>query len=362
MSAPPLSPPPHAATDATRRSLQARRSAPVAKGTVLGTTPLGTLLLALVVALALGLPLVAEGHLISLGVLLFLNAYLALSWNVMMGFAGQLSLGHALYFGLGAYTGAVLFMGYGLSPWIAMPVAAGISAAAGAFIGFLGFRFGVKGVYFALLTIAFAEFTRILFDHWGFVGGSSGLFLTVENRDDNDLWMLRGAPEMFYYVLLALLAAGLALSRWLLGRRIGFYWRAIREDQEAAETLGVDAFRYKIAAVAVSAGMTSLAGVVFAFYYNNLYPETVFSIHRSVELILGAIVGGIGTLVGPVLGAALLLGLGEALTAVTEDWGVDGIKQFFYGAFLLAIIVYRPTGIWPWLRTRLKLVHEEDGR
>lgn len=334
--------------------------APTAPGEpLLGATRLGAMLLAGAAIVALALPLVAEGHLISLGVLLFLNAYLAMSWNVMMGFAGQLSIGHALYFGLGAYSGAALSMHYGLSPWIAMAVAAVLSAAAGAVIGFLGFRFGVKGVYFALLTIAFAEFTRILFDHWGWVGGSSGLFLAVENRADSNLAMLRGSPAMFYYVMLGLLAGGLALSWALLRRRVGFYWRAIREDQEAAETLGINAFRYKILAVMVSASMTSLAGVVYAFYYNNLYPDTVFSIHRSVELMLGAIVGGIGTLIGPILGAGILLVLGEGLTAITESWGIDGVKQFFYGVFLLLIIVYRPTGVWPWLRKGLRLTEGE---
>lgn len=325
---------------------------------MLGTTPRGTAALAVAALAALALPFVGGGYVISLGILFFLQAYLAMSWNVMMGFAGQLSIGHALYFGLGAYTGAALSVHFGLSPWAAMPVAAALAAGAGAAIGFLGFRFGIKGVYFALLTIAFAEFVRILFDHWGWVGGSSGLFLAVENRADNDLWMLRGAPVMFYYVMLALLLAGLALSRVLLGRRIGYYWQAIREDQEAAETLGINAFLYKIYAVMVSASMTSVAGVVYVFYYNNLYPDTVFSIHRSVELMLGAIVGGIGTLTGPVLGAGILLVLGEGLTAATEAWRIDGIKQFFYGLFLLAIIFYRPAGVWPWLCARLKLVKE----
>lgn len=325
----------------------------------LGTTRRGTVALLLAGLAALVLPLAGGGYVVSLGVLFFFQAYLAMSWNVMMGFAGQLSLGHALYFGLGAYTGAALSTHFGLSPWLAMPVAAALAAGAGAAIGFLGFRFGIKGVYFALLTIAFAEFTRILFDHWGWVGGSSGLFLAVENRADSDLWMLRGAPTMFYYVMLGMLAAGLALSHLLLRRRIGYYWQAIREDQEAAETLGIDAFRYKILAVMVSAAMTATAGVVYAFYYNNLYPDTTFSIHRSVELMLGAIVGGIGTLTGPVLGAGILLVLGEGLTAATEAWRVDGIKQFFYGLFLLAIILYRPSGVWPWLRDRLRLTGED---
>ena len=175
-----------------------------------------------------------------------------------------------------------------------------VSAAAGAVIGFLAFRFGVAGVYFAILTIAFAEFARIGFDHWSWVGGSAGFFLPVANYTRNDLWSLRGSPTMFYYLALAMtVAAFVALPRCCCSSRAGYYWQAIRESPEAAQALGIDIFRYKMYAVVLSAAMTSLGGVLFAFYYNNLFPEQVFHISRSIELILGPIIGGIGTLFGP---------------------------------------------------------------
>src|SRR6185312_4425611 len=126
------------------------------------------------------------------------------AWNIMMGFAGQLSLGHALYVGLGAYTTAALYVHYGISPWLGLPVAIALSSLTGAAIGFLAFRFKVGGVYFAILTIAFAEFARIGFDHFTWVNASSGLFLPVANYTQSDLWNLRGKPMMFYYVMLAL--------------------------------------------------------------------------------------------------------------------------------------------------------------
>ncbi len=313
-----------------------------------------TIGLAVLGALLAAAPLLVGDYMLSLLILVLYQAYVGLAWNVMMGFAGQLSLGHALYVGLGAYASGALFVHFGISPWIGMLAGILVAMAAGAVIGTLGFRFGVKGVYFALLTIAFAEFTRILFDHWGWVGASSGLFLPVAHGEFS-LGFLRGPPVMFYYVAFGMLAAGFGLCWWLLRRRIGYYWQAIREDQDAAETLGIDVFRYKMAAVLLSAAMTAVGGVFYAFYYNNLYPETIFNMHRSIELMLGTIIGGIGTLFGPILGAALLVALGELLTIVTENWGLDGIKQVFYGVCLLVIVVWRPAGIWPWLRDRLGL-------
>ncbi len=198
-------------------------------------------------------------------------------------------------------------------PGSAFPPRSRSPSPCGALIGFLAFRFGVGGVYFAILTIAFAEFARIGFDHFRWVGGSSGFFLPVANYASNDLWNLRGNPTMFYYVMLALTVAAFVLCHVLLKSRIGYYWQAIREDEAAARSLGINTFRYKMIAVVISAGMTAVAGVFFAFYYNNLFPEQVFHISRSIELILGPIIGGIGTLFGPIIGAFLLTGLSELM-------------------------------------------------
>ena len=255
---------------------------------------LGALLVAFLVA-----PWFANDYVLTVLILILYFAYVGQAWNIMMGFAGQLSLGHALYVGLGAYTTAALYVHFGISPWLGLPVAIAIAALAGAAIGYLAFRFGVAGVYFAILTIAFAEFARIGFDHFRWVSGSSGFFLPVANYTRNDLWNLRGSPTMFYYVILALTVMAFLICHWLLRSRIGYFWQAIREDELAAKTLGIDTFRCKMIAVVISAAMTSVAGVFFAFYYNNLFPEQVFNIARSIELILGPIIGGIGTLFGP---------------------------------------------------------------
>jgi len=317
----------------------------------------GLVVLAALLVLLAVFPLFASGYLLAVGFLILYFAYVGQAWNVMMGFAGQLSLGHSLYVGLGAYAAAALYVHFGLSPWIGLGAAIGISVLAGAAIGFLAFRFGVAGVYFAILTIAFAEFARIGFDHFAWVRGSSGLFLPVANYTENDLWNLRGSPTMFYYLMLAMTVGAFVLCHGLLRSRMGYYWLAIRESPEAAEALGVNVFRYKMYAVVISAAMTSLAGVVFAFYYNNLFPEQIFHISRSIELILGPIIGGIGTLVGPIVGAFLLTGLAEGLRELMLQLGIDvpGVKQVFYGLCLLMVIMFLPDGVWPPLAKKLGL-------
>ena len=311
--------------------------------------------LAFFVAVMLVLPLFAGNYVVSMLVVVLFSAYVGQAWNLMMGYAGQLSLGHALYVGLGAYISGALFVHYGLPPWIGMLAGMAAAGLAGVVIAALSFRFGVTGVYFALLTIAFAELTRIAFNHFGWVGGSSGLYLPVVTLTHDDIVHLRGSPTMFYYVLLALTLAALALSHLLLGRRVGFYWRAIREDQEAAQAAGIDVFRYKVAAVALSATMTAIAGALMAFYDNNLYPDTAFGISRSIDIITAPIIGGLGTLFGPILGAFVLTMLSETMTSLSANLGVNGLKQWIYGATLLVIVMLQPAGLWPWLKTLLRL-------
>ena len=317
----------------------------------------GLVLLAGLLVLLLVFPLFASGYLLALGFLILYFAYVGQAWNIMMGFAGQLSLGHSLYVGLGAYAAAALYVHFGLSPWVGLAASILLCALAGAVIGFLAFRFGVAGVYFAILTIAFAEFARIGFDHFAWVRGASGLFLPVANYTRNDLWNLRGSPAMFYYLMLGLTAGAFVLCHALLRSRMGYYWLAIRESPEAAQALGVNLFRYKLAAVVLSAALTSLAGVVFAFYYNNLFPEQIFHISRSIELILGPIIGGIGTLFGPILGAVVLTLLSDGITELLAafGWEIPGIKQVFYGVVLLAVVMFLPHGIWPALARKLRL-------
>jgi branched-chain amino acid transport system permease protein len=318
-------------------------------------------LLGLLLAVLLAAPWVVNDYLLTVLIVILYSAFTGQAWNIMMGFAGQLSLGNAIYAGLGAYVAAVLFTKFGIGPWIGFLAAIPIAAGCGAIIGFLAFRFGVTGLYFAILTIAFAEFARIGFDHLEIVNASAGLFLPVAQYAHNDLWRLRGNPAMFYYVILAATVLVFVLCRILLRSRVGYFWLAIREDEQAARATGIDTFRYKMYAVMISAAITSFAGVFYAFFYNNLFPEDVFNISRSIEMILGPFIGGIGTLFGPILGAFVLTGLSETLNAAMNVFGIDlaGTKQLFYGVCLLLVILALPEGVWPPLARRLDIVKDK---
>lgn len=315
--------------------------------------------LAVLLALLLAAPALLGGYGLSVLILVLYFAYVGQAWNIMMGFAGQLSLGHALYAGLGGYMAAGLYFHYGIGPWLGIFAAVAAAVAAGAIVGYLGFRFSLAGVYFALLTIAFSEFTRIAFDNWPWTGGSGGLFLRVE-RGVTDPANLRGGPVLFYYVILALAVGALILCRFLLESRLGRYWLAIREDAEAAQAVGVPVLWCKMLAVTISAALTAVAGVWNAFYYNNLFPENAFAMGRSIEMTLSPIIGGLGTLFGPFVGAVVLTGLGEIFTAAGERLDIPGIKQIFYGLALMLIVMYRPAGIWPWLAAKLGITERRS--
>lgn len=311
-------------------------------------------------ALLLVAPWLLDRYVLSLMILMLYFAFVGQAWNIMMGLAGQLSLGHALYVGLGAYTAAALFQHFSVVPWLGMIAAVAVCVVVASFIGWLAFRFGIGGTYFALLTIAFAEFTRIGFDHFTWVGGSGGFFLKVVQQGRIDWLNLRGPPRMFYFLALALTVIAFLTTAWLMRSRAGYYFRAIRDNEEAARSAGINTFRYKMFAIQISAALTALAGVFYAFYYNNLFPEQTFGIGRSIEIILAPIIGGIGTLFGPIIGAALLALLSEGLNALLQTFGIDapGLKQILYGVALGLAIMFMPHGVWPALARRLKLARE----
>lgn len=337
-------------------------------------TPLGRAALLAFAVLLLAVPWIASGYVLSVSIICLYLAYMGQAWNLMLGFAGLLSIGHALFVGLGAYTSGYLFTKLNVPPVIGVAAAIAIAMAMGSIIGYLGFRFAIGGVYFALLTIAFSEFVRILLDHAKFLGGTEGLFLPVsqESRRGVDLINLRGSTEMYYYVILGLAAGAFLLCRALLNGRVGYYWRAIRDNPEAAEAVGVDIFRFRMYAVLLSSGMAGVAGVFYAFYYNNLFPEQVLGIERSIEVTLAPIVGGVGTLFGPIFGAFVLTPLGELLTEAVElfkETGLiaknvktDGVKLMFWGLAVALIVLLKPKGLWPWVCESLGLVKRPDQR
>ena len=283
-------------------------------------------------------------------VLLF--AFIGVAWNLMGGYAKQLSLGHAAYFGLGAYTSSVLLIHYDVSPWIGMVAGGVVAMAASLPIGWLCFR--LRGPYFAIATIATAQVLMLLF----LAGGSCNADWCVKFRDltwgaeGTTMPNLGSAPLMmqfegkapYYYVALGLLALGLVVT-WLIERSyIGYYLVAIGEDEDAAEAVGVNAAKIKRDIYLISAFLTALAGTFYVQYIYFIDPNTAFSFNISVEAALVSIVGGIGTLWGPVLGTVLL----EAGSALLQSWlgsGRSGLQLTVYSLILIAVILWRPTGL-----------------
>ena len=313
-----------------------------------------SLLLLCALSAAIGLPFLLDDYLLSVVILSLYFAYVGQAWNMMMGFAGQLSLGHALYVGLGAYIGAGFFIHFNLSPWISALLSFTVAAMIGACIAWLGFRFAIKGVHFSLLTIAFAECARLIFEHWHYFGATAGLFLPVKTDQMTDVFNLRGDPFLFYYTFLVMVFCLYTFVRKLLKTRFGYFMLALREDQQAAESLGIPLLRIKIITVALSGGLASLGGLVFAFYQNSLFPEQTFAMARSIEFIMGPIVGGVGTLLGPIVGALLLTPMGEGLSFIVDmmQLHLPGLKHLFYGLAMLLIMLFMPKGLWPFLQNQ----------
>jgi branched-chain amino acid transport system permease protein len=266
-----------------------------------------------------------------------------------------LSLGHALYVGIGAYVSAALWIHFGAGPWLGVLTAIPIAALVGAFVGWLGWRFG-DGVIFTLRTVAFAEFARVGFDHFGFIGASAGLRLPASGAGAQ-WWNLGGSPMSPYYVALALASGAAALVAILRHSRLGYRLLAAREDAQAARALGVSTFRARMMAMLLSSSMTAVGGTFYAFYYRDELPGEVFGITPSVELMLAPVIGGVGTIFGPIVGALILSPLGEALPAVAQRFGLDASasRAVLYGLLLMIVIWLRPSGVWPWLATVLRI-------
>jgi branched-chain amino acid transport system permease protein len=308
------------------------------------------LAVAAIAALA-ALPAVLGPYALAIAINILLFAYLGQAWNIIGGYAGQLSVGHAAFVGVGGYTAAVLAAETGLSPWIGMVVGAALAGALGAVIGYLGFRFGLRGFYFVLLTVAFAEMCRIVVNNWERVGGAVGFYITYTGDPRR---MSFGDDRAWYYIALALMLLATGVTRALERRRFGIYLTAIREDETACEALGVDTLRYKLLAMVLSSFLTGLAGTVYAYRYSSLQPNAVFGIPLSVEIILRPIVGGSGTLLGPIVGSFILTPLGELSRALFGQGGWHGAHLVMYGVLLVAVVLFVPQGVVPWVTGLLR--------
>lgn len=272
--------------------------------------------------------------------LCLLFALLGQSWNILGGYGGQYSFGHAAFFGTGGYAAAILQVRLGLDPWSAALLAVAAAAVAGAVIGGLSFRYGLRGSYFALVTLAFAEVFRVVANSVGFTGGGVGILIPLKIAAGNFQF---GAKRDFYYVALAFVGLGIAATLYLARSRFGARLVALRENEAAAQALGVDPFRVKLGAITLSAALAGLAGVLYAQYFLYLDPGIAYGPAMSITALLGPIVGGTGTILGPLIGAVALRGLGEGASLLTGD--APGLNLVLYGVVLVLTQRFLPDGL-----------------
>jgi branched-chain amino acid transport system permease protein len=291
-------------------------------------------------------PAVLSSYAVTILTLIFFYGFLGQSWNIVGGYAGQLSAGHAAFVGVGAYTSATLSQSFGVTPWIGMFAGGLLAAALGALIGYLGFRFGLRGFYFVLLTVAFAEVCRIVASNTEAVGGALGLYITFTGNPRQFQFQ---DPRAHYYIALALMLLATAVVALVERRRFGVYLGAIREDETAAEALGVDAFRMKLLAMVLSSFLTGIGGTFYAFYLLSLQPGAVFGIPLSVEIVIRPIVGGAGTLLGPIIGSFILTPLGEVSRYYFGQLGYHGAHLIVYGLLLISVVLFLPQGAYPFI-------------
>jgi branched-chain amino acid transport system permease protein len=292
-------------------------------------------------------PALFGSYAITIFTLIFFYGFLGQAWNIVGGYAGQLSAGHAAYLGIGAYTAALLSVESGVTPWIGMFVGGALAAVLGTIVGFLGFRFGLRGFYFVLLTVAFAEICRITVANVDALGGAVGYYISFTG---NPLQFQFQDNRAYYYIALGFMLAATALVAWLQGRRFGVYLAAIREDESACEALGVNTFKYKMLAMMLSSFLTGVGGTFYAFYLFSLNPNTVFGVPLSVEIIIRPIVGGAGTVLGPILGSFILSPLAELARHYFAQGGWTGAHLIVYGALLIAVVLFLPEGAYPRLQ------------
>jgi branched-chain amino acid transport system permease protein len=280
----------------------------------------------------------------TMSVLIFalLYAYFALSWNIVGGIAGQLSLGHSVYAGIGAYTSTVLFLQYGLSPWIGMTIGAALAALAAILIGFPCFK--LRGAYFALATLAFAMIMKIIVENThNWLGGPRGLEITLLK---NAPWQFQHTSKLFYYgVAVIMILVVIVCTRWILRSRVGYYLNAIKNDQEAAQSLGINVTYLKLTAAVISAAFTSIGGTFYAQFVLYINPEKIMGSHLSIQLAVMCIIGGRGTIMGPILGAILLMA-SEEITRLYFAGKIVGIDLMLYGIILMVVIRFVPQGIY----------------
>lgn len=299
---------------------------------------------------------IANNYLLHVGIIIFLNIIFGLSWNLLGGYTGQISFGHAMFLGMGAYTTMILVSKHGMNPLFAVVLGALFALLLSIPVGAILFK--LRGPYFALGTLATAEIIRLIATNWSsLTGGGSGLLLL--NIPPIPLGFINiqlGTKLSLYYFALMFTILTLIVMYFIINRKEGYFFMSIREDEDASLAMGIDTKRYKILALSISAFFSGIAGGILALVVGIIEPETVFAVHLSAEMIFVAVIGGIGTIMGPIIGAFILV----ILTELLKDW-IGTAYLVIYGLLLMLVILYMPEGIYGWLRKRLVRLRGEAG-
>ena len=275
-------------------------------------------------------------------ILFFMFAMMGVAWNIMGGYAGMFSFGQVAFFGIGAYTSSFLLITYQVNPWIGMIAGGLVAALVAAAIGYPCSN--LRGHYFAIATIAFGEIVRTHFNNWKLVGGAEGLSLPMLDGGFRD-FMFHSSKLPYYYIILAFLLIAIIVCYTISTTKMGYYFRAIKEGHDVARVLGINVAWYRLVAIMVSAFLTAMAGTFYAQYVLYIDPESVMLLPVSIQLVLICMLGGAGSVMGPVIGAAILIPLSE----VTRIWlghKGTGIDMLIYGFLITLISVYQPKGVW----------------
>lgn len=311
-------------------------------------------------ALLLLLPEWFDTYVVDIAIFTLFWAFLGLAWNLLGGYAGQFSFGHAAFYGIGAYTSTWLLVYWKVNPWVGMIMGGLLAMSFGLFIGYISWHYGLKGPYFALATFAFAEMLRLIAANWDVVNRTLGLQIPLIGGNSWLAFQFEADKRPYYYIILGMVVLATALTYILSRGKIGFYWQAIREDEDAAAALGVNTLGYKLLAIALSAFLTALGGTFYAQYVFFIDPDLVFGVRTSIDILLRPLVGGVGTVLGPLVGSLVLTPLSEFTRAFVREppqflgflQGRSGVDLMIFGALLVLVIIFVPEGIVGWLQER----------
>lgn len=299
-----------------------------------------------VLALLLVFPLVVTQIFpLQIMILVFMYAMLGVAWNIMGGYAGMFSFGQAAFFGIGAYTSSYLLTAFHVNPWIGLIAGGVVAAMVAAAIGYPCSN--LRGHYFAIASIAFAEIVRVHFNNWTLVNAAEGISLPMLDESFTN-FMFHTSKVPYYYVALGFLILALVVCRFVATSKMGYYFRAIKESHDVAEVLGVNVVRYRLIAIMISAFLSAMAGTFYAQYVLYIDPESVMLLAVSVQIVLLSMLGGAGSVMGPVIGAAVLIPIAEVTRVWLGSRGT-GLDMLIYGFLITIISMYQPQGVWGFL-------------